>query len=794
LWLLLFGGVFLTHTSHGMYSVAPNFARTDLSAVFNYPFNVYKIPGGDRYCPMQSGSMNCKSAIKCSPWFVELLYNPWWCYANDGSFGTCCPDVYSTASSVARFPDFAKLSAMPYDVSSYEMQKITDESAKYIVDIASYEKTEWDAMLAPWESSAAFSYSATTYAQRLAQQEGWKGLQSVESTRKLASMLNLSPKEAGFIPQNVAVNGTALSYICRSTPECISSPFRNYDGSCNNLEYPNWGRSNSGLERLLPPQYQDGIWAPRDWPGLPPVNEVSRTIADIDFPDHQLTITVMHWGQFVAHDLTHVPTFRALDGQAIKCCTPDGKYLSPERTHPLCFQIDVPNDHEFYSQHGVSCLDFVRSVIAPRDDCKFGFADQLNQNTAYLDASVIYGSTEETAESLREFFGGRMRVSVIDGSVLLPIDETRQDCVTFEPMKGCFVGGDQRVNQYTSLTALHTLFVRLHNRYAAHLSTINPHWDDERLYQETKRIVGALIQHITYNEYLPSVLGPYIMKEYGLLPLTAGYSFTYDPKVKTQVTNEFATAAFRYGHSLIRNFNELWLDDTYSVYGGELHLKDWFNNPTILLRGGLVDALIRHFITGTSQNFDYNVAEAVHQYLFKSPYQSWGLDLISANLWRARDHGIGGYNFYLEACGIKRAKDFDDLLDIIRPEVVEKFKLLYKSVDDIDLFIGLLGEWAVKGGLVGPVTSCIMADQFSRLRDGDRFFYENGGQPHSFTIEQLDSIRSMSLARIFCDTSDSVSWVTHNVFWTPSTMNPWLPCYANDIPQLDLNLWRETTY
>ena len=122
--------------------------------------------------------------------------------------------------------------------------------------------------------------------------------------------------------------------------------------------------------------------------------------------------------------------------------------------------------------------------------------------------------------------------------------------------------------------------------------------------------------------------------------------------------------------------------------------------------------------------------------------------------------------------------------------MIEKFKLLYKSVDDIDLFIGLLGEWAVKGGLVGPVTSCIMADQFSRLRDGDRFFYENGGQPNSFTLgrchatfiqmsselnfflfpEQLDSIRSMSLARIFCDTSDSVSWVTHNVFWTPSTM------------------------
>ena len=73
-----------------------------------------------------------------------------------------------------------------------------------------------------------------------------------------------------------------------------------------------------------------------------------------------------------------------VNNSAIQCCTADGKYLSPERTHPLCFPIDVAHDHEFYGQFGVSCHDFVRSVIAPRDDCKFGFADQVRFNFDFV--------------------------------------------------------------------------------------------------------------------------------------------------------------------------------------------------------------------------------------------------------------------------------------------------------------------------------------------------------------------------------------------------------------------------
>ena len=183
-------------------------------------------------------------------------------------------------------------------------------------------------------------------------------------------------------------------------------------------------------------------------------------------------------------------------------------------------------------------------------------------------------------------------------------------------------------------------------------------------------------------------------------------------------------------------------------------MKDWYNNPRILLEPPIFNALIRHLITGTTQNFDDNVVDAVslvswcplflllitfdsiqvHRYLFKTPQQKWGLDLVAANLWRGRDHGIAGYNFYLEACGLDRAKSFDDLENVLRPEALEKFRLHYKSVDDIDLYAGVLGEWAVRGGIVGPVASCIIADQFTRLKDGDRFHYENAGQAGSFTL------------------------------------------------------------
>ena len=111
--------------------------------------------------------------------------------------------------------------------------------------------------------------------------------------------------------------------------------------------------------------------------------------------------------------------------------------------------------------------------------------------------------------------------------------------------------GDSRVNEQPNLAVMHTLFLREHNRVARKLGEINPQWEDETLFQESRRIVVAEWQHIVYNEWLPILLGQENMDRFGLYPLTKGFSNSYKTDFDPRIKNSFAAAAFRIGHTMI---------------------------------------------------------------------------------------------------------------------------------------------------------------------------------------------------------------------------------------------------
>lgn len=132
---------------------------------------------------------------------------------------------------------------------------------------------------------------------------------------------------------------------------------------------------------------------------------------------------------------------------------------------------------------------------------------------------MIYGSSEQVARFIRDHTSrGLFRTSLpAPGSdfPLLPYHDplTAPEEIDCKRVRNdernfpCFTAGEIRVNEQLGLLAMHTLWFREHNRLAEKLGEINPHWHGEKVFQETRKIVGALVQHITYDHWLPKILG-----------------------------------------------------------------------------------------------------------------------------------------------------------------------------------------------------------------------------------------------------------------------------------------------
>ncbi|XP_078053367.1 uncharacterized protein LOC144478888 isoform X2 [Augochlora pura] len=574
-------------------------------------------------------------------------------------------------------------------------------------------------------------------------------------------------------------------------PDCPSNKYRTFDGSCNSRMQQ--GASMTPYRRVLPPKYADGLEAPRrsaTGEELPSAREVSLKVhKPAPSTNPRFTVMLAVYGQFLDHDITATAITQGINGSSIACCP-------PSVGHPECFPVPVASGDPVFDVTGRTCMEFVRSAPAPQ--CKLGPREQLNQITAFIDGSTVYGTDIGTARSLRAFSGGRLRMQTTpDNRTLLPASTDPNDGCNRETerLRGryCFAAGDARANENLHLTTMHLLWARQHNKVADRLAAINPTWDDETLYQETRRIVGAQMQHIAYREFLPIVLGETEMAARGLRPLTSGHRKPdpEDSDLDPTVANSFASAAFRFAHTLLPGLMKMTDGLQGSSSYVELH-RMLFNPYSLYTEGG-----VKRSVTSTTENViqmtSTHVTSQLTSHLFEDPVGNvtlpCGLDLVSLNVQRGRDHGLPGFAEWREHCGLGKVNNFSDLQGHLDPQTLQDISGLYKSVHDVDLYTGALAELPKNDGIVGPTFNCLIADQFVRLQRGDRYWYESSDQPYPFTEDQLQELRKSSLARIICDCSDGVSQTQAEVMRTIDSDNPMLSC--EDIPKPTFDAWRE---
>ncbi|KAM4595945.1 thyroid peroxidase-like, partial [Polymixia lowei] len=373
------------------------------------------------------------------------------------------------------------------------------------------------------------------------------------------------------------------------------------------------------------------------------VHKVSKNIMKTSSKrrDAVYTQLLVEFGQYIDHDINLTPQLNKGATCANTC----------ENAHP-CFPIQFHN----VPSGAQSCMPFYRS--SPACFANFGSdikqilqRQQMNAITSFIDASAVYGCTPKLQSLLRDLTSPDGRLATnnhfqdLRGRPYLPFVSSVESSCLQDPrdLQGqrmeCFLAGDKRVNEVPTLISLHTLFVREHNRIAKALKGLNGHWSRETVYQETRKIIGALHQIITMRDYIPKIIGSDGFDSY------IGPYGGYDPAVDPSASNVFTTAAFRFGHATISpviwRLNESFQEDEHFPH---LTVYSALFSPWKIYREdseGGIDPIIRGVI-GTAAiavSTDKLIPEAVTEKMVV-PFIPQDIDLAAVDLQRGRDHAL----------------------------------------------------------------------------------------------------------------------------------------------------------
>merc|ERR1712130_75284 len=575
-----------------------------------------------------------------------------------------------------------------------------------------------------------------------------------------------------------------------------NSRFPKIDGKCNHSS--TGGQAMNPYERMQPAEYCDGVSSLRcgsDGKALPNARSISTFLQDQhpvkNRQNHERTHLMTTYGQFITHTAVQTPD---MTGDGIECGCDSGE------KNCVVVEVNKKKDPVF---DDINCFFITRSSGTLQNQNGKMVREQINQLTGTVTAGAVYGFNEEHLDALRVPNSALLKTSKQDKGDFLP---TLKDVKKIDKdLKGQFnvptvfndkghpelFAGDNRVMENGILTFWHTMFVRLHNLCVEEMPS--DAGDTERVFQECRMLVIGAMQQILYEEQLPALIGetaiantPALQPSSALTPL--------DPnRDQPVIFNEFAAAAFRYGHSA--QPEDLISKDSKFKKLTQTRLGDNFFDPDQVFTDG-PGAMCRGAMTqnGIKPGPGF-VDDTLHNF-FKPNNFHHGVDLFSINISRGRDHGLAGYTKLKDFCenhdtysvyyngwaGMQSG--YDDLINDF-----------YKGVeDDVDLYVGLLMEEALSDGEVGPTTACIVAHQYINWKETDKWFYERT----SFfeTQDKLDTLKDLDLSKIICltmenmDTVPTMPFIGDGVTFQGS-QREFLSC-SSHAPKLEMRAWKRS--
>ena len=626
---------------------------------------------------------------------------------------------------------------------------------------------------------------------------------------------------------------------------------RHLSGAGNNLTHPEFGSADQPFIRLTDAHY--GAFDPAIgnnalnplFNGLDP-RAISNTLgtqeADLPHQANGTNIAFMAFGQYFDHGLDFLPKTSAngtveiggpgsvrsptsdnpvdLTRGAVASIDANGVPQHLNKTSPFVDQNQAYGSHELVGQflresdgHGGVGAHLLAGLPDPSNPA-FNLLPTLraliqhhwDADTVFHDPSLPGGSM-----SFREYYANFAVPDHAPGALIDPVtgafdpgivsamaadfmgsgNALLLDTNPFVSLLDHFVAGDGRANENVSLTAMHTIWARNHNFHVDNLVASGFQGTPEEVFQAAKMLNEAEYQRVVFTEFADHLIG-------GIKGGGSHGFHGYDPSVDARISEEFASAVYRVGHSLI--------SETLTVLGADgqprqVQLVDAFLNPTndagaftAPLPPGYVpqpgyaqlgaNAILAGIATQAAEEVDFNIVDAVRNDLVRI-----NADLFAFNVARGRDIGLGTLNqvradlkassdpYVHQAVGFAgdlspyaswadfQARNglsdtviaqfkaaYPDLVlttaeeraafvaanpDIVLRDGADGTKIV-SGIDRVDLWVGGLAEKHINNGVVGQTFWVVLHEQFDRLQEGDRFYYVDRFDNFDFYQNQVD--------------------------------------------------------